>query len=80
MKSLTLSGGFPSSGSGGSVINQGTLTMEGCMIKDGQCRGNGGAIDAGEGSVTTLTNCVISGNTLLNFGCSGAAYACTRER
>ncbi len=71
MKSLTLSGAFPASGAGGSVINQGTLTMEGCAIKDGQCRGNGGAIDAGEGSVTTLTNCVISGNKLLNYGCSG---------
>ena len=72
MKSLALSGGFPpGTGSGGAVINEGTLTMEGCAIKDCQCRGNGGAIDAGEGSVTTLTNCVISGNKLLNYGCSG---------
>ena len=71
MKSLVLSGAFPTSGSGGAVRNEGTLTMTGCAIQDGQCRGNGGAIDAGEGSATMLTNCVISGNKLLNYGCSG---------
>ncbi len=71
MKSLTLSGGFPASGSGGAVINEGTLTMQGCAIQDCQCRGDGGAINAGEGSVTTLTNCIISGNKLLNVGNSG---------
>ncbi len=66
MKNLTLSGAFPASGAGGSVVNQGTLIMEGCTVTNGQCRSNGGAIDAGERSVTTLTNCVISGNKLLN--------------
>ena len=71
MKSLVLSGAFPASAAGGAVRNEGTLTMEGCTIKDSQSWSNGGAIDAGEGSVTTLTNCVISGNKLLSLGYSG---------
>jgi len=71
MKSLVLSGAFPASAAGGAVRNEGTLTMEGCTIKDGQSWSNGGAIDAAEGSVTTLTNCVISGNKLLSLGYSG---------
>ena len=71
MKSLVLSGASPASAAGGAVRNEGTLTMEGCTIKDGQSWSNGGAIDAGEGSVTTLTNCVISGNKLLSLGYSG---------
>ena len=71
MKSLTLSGGFPASGSGGAVINKGTLTMEGCAIQGCRCRGGGGGIYADEGSVTTMTNCIISGNTLLDPGYSG---------
>lgn len=71
MKNITLSGAFRYDGSGGAVNNGGTLIMEGCTIKDGQCHGSGGAIYASEGSATTLTNCVISGNKLLNVGYSG---------
>ncbi len=71
MKSLVLSGASPASGGGAAVRNEGALTMEGCTIKDGQCWSNGGAIDAGEGSVTTLTNCIVSGNKLLRLGYSG---------
>ena len=71
MKDLTLSGASPSIGSGGAVFNAGTLIMDGCTITNSQCRDDGGAVYADEGSVTTLTNCVISGNKLLNVGDSG---------
>ena len=71
MRDLTLSGAFPSGGYGGAVDNAGTLTMERCVLQNNRCRGNGGAIAADDGSATTLTDCVISGNTLLNASYSG---------
>jgi predicted outer membrane repeat protein len=71
MKDLTLSGAFPSGGSGGAVDNAGTLIMERCVLRNNRCRGNGGAIAADDGSATTLTDCVISGNTSLNASYSG---------
>ena len=71
MRELTLSNAFPSGGSGGAVDNAGTLIMDRCVIQNNRCRGDGGAIAADDGSVTTLTDCVISGNTLLNSSYSG---------
>ena len=71
MRDLTLTGGR-SAGNGGAVVTAGKLTMERCALQENQAACNGGALSVeGSRSVTTLTDCAVTNNSVSGNGYSG---------
>ncbi len=65
IQELTLSGGMVSGTGGGGIYNQGNLTVSNCVISNNQDSGGagGGIFNDGGGSILTITDSTISGNS-----------------
>ncbi|MDR2012779.1 MAG: right-handed parallel beta-helix repeat-containing protein [Rhodanobacter sp.] len=62
-KNFTITQGKPlgATGSGGGILNTGTLTLNNCTVSDSTANANGGGIE--NNGTLTLTNSTLSGNT-----------------
>jgi uncharacterized repeat protein (TIGR01451 family)/CSLREA domain-containing protein len=65
---VTITGGNPTSGSGGGINSNGKLLLEGSTIILNVTPGDGGGIFAGGGAVTTIIGSTISNNTASTGG------------
>ncbi|MBL9146110.1 MAG: hypothetical protein JNM99_20685 [Verrucomicrobiaceae bacterium] len=63
-------GGLGFGGGGGTILNQGSLTMTQCTISVGTANSGfgGGIFNTGSNSKLSLTNCTLTGNSALNGG------------
>ena len=69
MNSLIIAGGI-SSGPGGSICNQGNLTLINCTLSNNLSYANGGGIYNDQNANLTMTNCTVAGN-MANGGFGG---------
>ena len=71
---LTVTQGMGDTNGGGGILNNGTLTLTRCTVRDNTTTGDGGGIAGNVGAALTLTDSAVSNNTAVGLNGGGGIY------